>query len=512
MLLVGALMDALPGIVARRAALDHHALDVIMVVLLGTASFAIIGLVRRGQSMRAAFERGSRIGRDAIARADYDELTGLANRRALIQATEQGVIGNDLEEISVLAIDLDRFKPINDTHGHGAGDLVLQTVAKRLRDLTAGLGMAGRLGGDEFACVLTHPKGSARPIELAEDLVKAIARPIPLRSALVEIGASIGVATFPSGACSAERIFRSADFAMYRAKQAGRSTYRLFIPEMEVDLREQAALEIDMRAGIHRGEFIPFYQPIIDLASGEIVGFECLARWQHPVRGLIGPKLFIPIAEEAGLIHDLSFSLLRRACADARNWPQHMSLSVNISPLQLNDQWLPQRIIQILCQTGIAPGRLIVEITESRLVGDVDAARSLLLSLRNAGIQIALDDFGTGYASLRHLRELEVNRIKIDRSFIQEMGSAESDEIVRAILNLSHGLGLPVTAEGVETQGNASALAHLGCTFGQGFLYSRPIPAAEALLVARGPRLGAPEAMGKNIEFEPAGRVAATRR
>jgi EAL domain-containing protein (putative c-di-GMP-specific phosphodiesterase class I) len=280
-------------------------------------------------------------------------------------------------------------------------------------------------------------------------------------------------------------MLRAADFAMYRAKRDGRSRYCVFAAEIAAEMRERAQLELDMNAGIHRGEFVPYFQPIVALASGEMIGFEALARWNHPTRGLVVPDLFIPIAEDAGMIQDLGFAVLRRACTEARLWPQHLTLSVNISPLQLNDPWLPQRILQVLCSTGFAPARLIVEITETRLVQDIDAARAILLSLRNAGIQIALDDFGTGYASLKHLRELQFNRIKIDRGFVQNMGSGDNGQIIRAILSLSEGLGLPVTAEGVETDASADLLAGLGCEFGQGFLYSRAVAAEEALEMAR---------------------------
>jgi diguanylate cyclase (GGDEF)-like protein len=419
----------------------------------------------------------------------HDSLTGLPNRRSLLGSVEQlahqATVGTAL---SVIAVDLDRFKPVNDTYGHEGGDEVLRVVANRLAAIVGRHGVVARMGGDEFACLISHPLDTQLPADLAESMLIAVAKPVQLPGGLAEVTASIGLLTCAAGSRAPEEMLRAADFAMYRAKQTGRSTCCVFLPDMEASMRDRAQLELDMHGGIHRQEFIPYFQPIVALASGEVIGFEALARWRHPSRGLIAPDVFIPIAEDAGMIQDLSFMLLRRACSEARHWPQHLSLSVNISPLQLNDRWLAQRILQVLCATGFPAGRLIVEVTENRLVQDIEAARSILLSLKSAGIQIALDDFGTGYASLKHLRELQFDRIKIDRNFVQDMHAAENGQIVRAILNLSEGLGLPVTAEGVETDANADMLAGLGCQYGQGFLFSQPISPDKALEMARSGR------------------------
>lgn len=242
-----------------------------------------------------------------------------------------------------------------------------------------------------------------------------------------------------------------------------------------------ATLAAEMRAGLRRGEFVPYYQPIVSLESGALIGFESLARWEHPERGLIGPDGFIRQAEDSGLIHELSLSLLERASADMRDWPVHLTLSINLSPLQLGQAWMAPRILKTLWASGIAPGRLIVELTESRSIVDFERARRVLDSLKFAGIQVALDDFGTGYSSLVRLRELSFDRIKIDRSFTSELGRAENIEIVRALLSLGDGLGVPVVAEGIECEVAARRLAQLGCTYAQGFLYSPPISAAAAL-------------------------------
>lgn len=465
---------------------EHAEFDEISLGLMISGLLYLGLLVRRTRRLRIELRARRKAEHEAQRLADHDSLTSLANRRSLTATIDrQLACVAPGEELSVLAIDLDRFKPINDTYGHEGGDLALVTIAHRLRKLVSEPGIVARMGGDEFACAIRHPAGSAMPVDLAEAILHSVAKPIQLRGGLAEVSASIGIVTATADGRSADEMLGAADFAMYRAKHSGRSTYCTFLPSMEEEMRERAELELEMHAGIHRNEFVPFFQPIVALKTGEVTGFEALARWKHPTRGLVPPDQFIPIAEDAGMIQDVGFAVLRRACIEARQWPQHLTLSVNISPLQLNDPWLAQRIIQVLCTTGFPAGRLIVEVTENRLVQDIEAARAILLSLKSAGIQIALDDFGTGYASLKHLRELAFNRIKIDRNFVQDMNAEENGQIVRAILSLSEGLGLPVTAEGVETDDSADALAQLGCDYGQGYLFSRPVDAANALEIAR---------------------------
>ncbi|ATY32096.1 putative bifunctional diguanylate cyclase/phosphodiesterase [Sphingomonas psychrotolerans] len=486
MLLLGALLDLSESFHAFAIQHERWQLDEIFPAFCIAGLLYMVLLVGRTRGLRHELLRRQRAEGEANQLARNDSLTGLANRRTLVaHIADRAARLAPATEISVFVLDLDRFKPVNDTYGHEGGDAVLVTIARRLEQLTGESGLVARIGGDEFACVLEYPAGSLEPVETAEAILALVARPVQLRGGLAEVSASVGLVTCASGASDAEEMLRAADFAMYHAKRSGRSNYCVFAAEIEAEMRERAELELDMHAGIHRGEFVPYFQPIVMLASGEMIGFEALARWNHPTRGLIGPDLFIPIAEDAGMIQDLGFAVLRRACIEARRWPQHLTLSVNISPLQLNDPWLPQRILQVLCTTGFAPARLIVEITETRLVEDIEAARVILLSLRNAGIQIALDDFGTGYASLKHLRELQFNRIKIDRSFVQDMRAGDNGQIVRAILSLSEGLGLPVTAEGIETDESAVLLAGLGCEFGQGFLYSHAVEAEAALEMAR---------------------------
>ncbi|MDV3455682.1 EAL domain-containing protein [Sphingomonas sp. HF-S4] len=485
-LMLGVIFDLGERFHAFSTAHESWQLDELLSAFFLTSMFYMVLLVVRTRGLRQELRRRRRAEREATLLARHDSLTGLFNRRTLIgHIAARAASAQPDTELNVFLLDLDRFKPVNDTYGHEGGDQVLVTIADRLRALVGGTGLVARMGGDEFACVLEYPIDSPAPAAIAEALLAAVAKPIQLRGGLAEVSASIGLLRCAPDAASPEEMLYKADFAMYRAKRSGRSTWCLFAAEMGAEMRERAQLELDMHAGIHRGEFVPYFQPIVALASGDVIGFEALARWRHPTRGLIAPDMFIPIAEDAGMIQDLGFAVLRRACMEARIWPPHMTLSVNLSPLQLNDSWLPQRILQVLCATGFPAGRLVVEITENRLVQDIETARAILLSLKSAGIQIALDDFGTGYASLKHLRELQFNRIKIDRGFVQNMRAEDNGQIVRAILNLSEGLGLPVTAEGVESGESAELLAALGCEYGQGYLYSRAVEPAEALAIAR---------------------------
>ena len=390
----------------------------------------------------------------------------------------------------MLLIDLDRFKPVNDVFGHAAGDFVLTQIARRLQRHveTTGGSMLARLGGDEFAWVLEYEPGTDASVRLANQIVHLASMPIDLVHAptdfgtrSVEVGASVGIATGLGSALALEEMLRMADVAMYRAKRSGRATFRSFECDMDAELQLQAELQSDLRTGLQRDEIVPYYQPIMSLPDHTLVGFEALARWNHPERGLLMPDVFIPIAEDNRLIDELTFSLLRHACADSRDWPKHLTLSINISPVQLLDTWLPQRLLQILTECGFAPGRLIVEITESGIVQDIDACRAIIATLKNAGIKVALDDFGTGYSSLSHLRELQFDSIKIDRSFVRDMDAARDSQLVKAIIGMGHSLGMPVTAEGVENESDLSTLIGLHCNHVQGFLFGRATSAGGVL-------------------------------
>lgn len=451
--------------------------------------------------------------------AETDALTGCLNRRSLdggiITLLEQASRCGG--EVVMVMIDLDKFKRSNDLHGHQVGDEVLCEAARRVRALLPDRALLARLGGDEFAAAILFEAGEIGPDEtsVVDNLVsrinRAVAAPITAGAANVEVTASIGLsrsgpvvaATGAEGI--AQTLGHQADLAMYHAKKAGRDRFCWFEPTMEAELRFRGELEAGIRNGLARGEFVPFYEKQVDLETGELVGFEMLARWQSPRHGLIGPEIFIPVAEEIGLIADLSETLIARALRDARDWDPRLTLSVNISPLQMRDPWFAQKILKLLVEANFPPERLDIEITESCLHENVGVVRSMITSLRNQGIRMSLDDFGTGYSSLAQLRTLPFDRIKIDRSFVSTLDSSkDSATIVAAISSLGRGMNLPITAEGIESAEVLDALRQLGPFKGQGYLYGRPATAetVRAELAERG--LLAPPATGA----EPTGTAA----
>jgi diguanylate cyclase (GGDEF)-like protein len=389
------------------------------------------------------------------------------------------------QECAVLLIDLDLFKPVNDVHGHAVGDAVLIEVASRLTNVIGTRGTVARMGGDEFACIIPFTVGSDVPTRTAGNLIRSLAEPIFVEATRVQIGSTIGITRAPHDGTTPTDLLHGADLAMYEGKRKGRGAYRFFDVKMDLHLRERSALEADLRAAVEAGEIIPYFQPIVDLRDDRIIAFEALARWLHPTRGMIPPDTFIPIAEDLGIIDKLSYAMLRKACEAARHWPPHLQLSINIAPVQLKDPWLASRLLGILTDTGFAPSRLIVEVTENSAIEDMIKAKEVFESLQNAGVRISLDDFGKGYSSLYHLRQLRFDQLKIDGSFIHAMGSAESAKIVSAVAGLGKSLGMPVTAEGVETTEEADALRVLGCEHAQGFLFGKALcPADTSVLLA----------------------------
>jgi diguanylate cyclase (GGDEF)-like protein len=414
--------------------------------------------------------------------ARHDALTGLANRRLFHETVERALASRGPNEhFAVMLIDLDRFKPVNDVHGHAAGNAVLCTIAERLRQLLPAKGVVARLGGDEFAAFVPYDANRDSLVRLAEQMIAAIRRPIRWNQGQVDVGATIGIALATEGAAEPDALLHAADVAMYQAKREGRGAFCFFQAEMSLALKARAKLEAELRNAITNGEIVPFFQPIVSLPSKELIGFEVLARWRHPREGLITPDKFIPVAEETGMIADLFYGLLRQACSDAGAWPSHLQLAVNISPQQVQDRWLPERILQILAETGFPPNRLEVEVTETALINDLEAARAALTSLQNVGVKIALDDFGTGYSSLYHLRELRFNKIKIDRSYISSLKEgSERTKLVDAIIQLGTSLSLQTTAEGIETPSSLDWLSDQGCNFGQGYLFGQAMPKTAA--------------------------------
>jgi diguanylate cyclase (GGDEF)-like protein len=455
---------------------------------------AIIFAWRRLVDLRGEMAERKEAEQEAHRLARHDVLTGLPNRRRFLESFQK--LTGDLAEGQVCAMfvaDLDHFKPINDLYGHRLGDEVLRIVAQRLMEIVGDDGMVARLGGDEFGVLVPYARDDEVPIRFARRMVYEIPQPIKLAALSLEVGISIGVAVYDPemtnrddqislrDGSQLETTLRQADMAMYRAKTEGRGLYRFFDRAMDETLQERVQLEREIKGAIAKGEIVPFYQPLVDLHTQEVTGYEILARWQHPTRGLLLPEVFIPIAEDTGAIGDLTYSVLLQAVQDAKGWPSHTHLSLNLSPRQFADPWLAQKLLSILSEGGFPPQRLEIEITETAVVQRLDEAKIALQSLRNLGVQIALDDFGTGYSGLYHLRELSLDTLKIDRSFVMQMlDRPEEARIVQAIIALGQSLGLQTTAEGIESKEVLAKLIDLGCNTGQGFLFGKPEPSAVA--------------------------------
>ena len=424
--------------------------------------------------------------RDAEQRAHRlaynDPLTGLQNRRALGEYLDALTgLGEPGCSVGLLIVDLDRFKAVNDVHGHLAGDELLQEVSARLIELVGQGGQVFRLGGDEFAVVVeTGDDDRTTPHRIARRVVQGLNEPLYSSDLVHHIGASVGISLHPDDAADRETLMRRADIALYQAKEHGRGQFRAFEPMMDAELKRRSVIEQQLRSALAADAFWPVYQPLVDLASGRTIGFELLARWSREGEPDIGPDQFIPIAEECGLITELMLKLLGLACAEALTWDPSLSIAVNISPVQLKDPWLGEKILAELARLNFPPRRLALEITENALIVDADNARRTIQSLKNQGITVALDDFGTGYSSLQHLRMLPFDKIKIDRTFIGSLGEdPEALKIVRAITSLALSLDLPVVAEGIENRETAERLRLLGCAEGQGYYFGRPMAAAQ---------------------------------
>ena len=420
----------------------------------------------------------------------HDPLTGLHNRRYLQlltdKATQQGWADPQVAAMSVLLIDLDRFKPINDLRGHDAGDALLRDVARRLVEVCDEHHHVIRLGGDEFAILTTNPANAEHNSRLARRLQTALGRPFLFDNWSATISCSIGIATWAEGMTSSD-FLSNADQAMYRAKSLGRGTYVHFDDDLGAAVRDQAGLEADFRLAVDAGLITPYFQPIHDIETGALSGFEVLSRWLHPTRGFVPPDRFIPLAEDLGLISKLSDMVLSEACAALASWNTDLGLSFNLSPSQFGDLTLPARIFAILQNHGLDGARLEIEITERAVVADFDKAHTIIAELCALGIRISMDDFGTGTSSLATLARLPFSKIKIDRSFIANIQSMPMNaKIVSGVLALAASLSLEVTAEGIETAAELDFLKSHNCTLGQGYLFCRPVPAADivALLAA----------------------------
>lgn len=420
--------------------------------------------------------------------AHHDALTGLPNRVRCLERLDQMVASarNNQEIVAVLCLDLDRFKHVNDLLGHQAGDLLLSQVAERLRALVRSTDLVARISGDEFVVAVPPPVTAEAAGLLALRLVETLAETFVLEGQQASIGASVGVACCPADGTTAADLLCNADTALYQAKAEGRGAHRLFDASMNERIRTRHTLEQDLRRAIHEGQLELHYQPLLDLRAMEITGFEALIRWNHPERGRISPSDFIPMAEQSGLIMPLGRWVLETACREAASWDKPLPISVNLSPRQFYQADLVATVEDTLHRSGLPPGRLELEITESAVMHHTERTLETINHIRALGISIALDDFGTGYSSLNYLRLYPFSKIKIDQSFIQSIGqNDEAAVIIRAIIALGHGLSLRVTAEGVETNEQFAFLLAEDCDHVQGYLVGKPAPAHEIAYLTR---------------------------
>ncbi|WP_339028868.1 EAL domain-containing protein [Bradyrhizobium symbiodeficiens] len=416
--------------------------------------------------------------------AQHDTLTGLPNRSLLRQQVDEMLLHTrrSTDKVALLMLGLDSFKSVNDTLGHTVGDKLLRGVAKRLRSTLREEDALARLNSDEFAIVQS---GLARPedaVMLAKRLLAAIADPYLLDGHSVVIGASIGIAMAPGDGDDSEKLLKSADMALSRAKLDARGSFAFFEAALDAKAQSRRKIEVELRDAIQNDVLRPYYQPLIDLQSGRITGFEALVRWPHAERGMISPAEFIPVAEDTGLINPLGGLMLRRACLDAATWPDDVRVAVNLSPLQFRSGNLLSIVTDALRHSGLPPRRLELEITETLLLEKSAQVLATLHALRALGVRISMDDFGTGYSSLSYLRSFPFDKIKIDQSFVRDLGAnREAQAIIRSIVSLGKGLGVTITAEGVETEAELSCLRAEGCDEGQGFLFSKARPNAEII-------------------------------
>jgi len=423
--------------------------------------------------------RQSEVELDRLAR--QDSLTGLPNREVLRRALDNAMVSAVRRKrlCSVFLLDLDRFKAVNDTLGHPAGDMLLRLVALRLSDKVGDLGQAGRLGGDEFKVVLPGLSSRAELSELAQGIIDSLSRPYPINGTNVSIGASIGIVTSDYDDRTSDDLMRDADLALYAAKAAGKGTYRFFSPDMHEVARERQLMESDLRVALERDQLRVVYQPVVNTSTEAVTGFEALARWDHPEHGPISPVEFIPLAEEIGLINEIGEWVLRTACAEA-------AIAVNLSPVQFKAHALPAMVKGVLSDSGLSATRLELEITEGVLLNNDEHVHDMIGRLKAIGVKLALDDFGTGYSSLSYLLRVPFDKIKIDQSFVRGASAPESRNaaLIRAMVGLATDLDMQTTAEGVETQDELILIRKLGCSHIQGYIFGKPMAASEALKLA----------------------------
>jgi diguanylate cyclase (GGDEF)-like protein len=421
--------------------------------------------------------------------SQYDALTDLPNRVLFHQRLEHAIaFARRGRPLALLFLDLDHFTGVNDTLGHPIGDALLKAVAARLAADTRDIDTVARLGGDEFAIMQTAITRPMEATQLAERLIELLDAPFDIEGHQIVIGTSIGIAFAPQDGLDPDQLLRCADLALYRAKADGRGVCRLFHAEMDAEMQERRVLELDLRQALHANQLEVFYQPFVDVHDKTIVGFEALVRWRHPERGIISPAEFIPLAEEIGLIVPIGEWVLHRACADCASWPGELKVAINLSAVQFGSHNLVAAVASALEASELRPYRLELEVTETVMLQDTETTLATLHEMHRLGARIAMDDFGTGYSSLSYLRRFPFDRIKIDQSFVRDVTTRrDCGAIVRAAVGLSSELGMATTAEGVETEAQLEALFRMGCDEAQGYLFSRPVPAADvpALLHVR---------------------------
>jgi diguanylate cyclase (GGDEF)-like protein len=416
--------------------------------------------------------------------AKYDSLTGLPNRMLMRRTLDEALQNQNSTAggCALFLIDLDRFKNVNDTLGHPIGDALLKQVAQRLTNVIGDKGQIGRLGGDEFEAVFPAMNDGGGLASLAERLIQQISMPYSIEGHNIAIGASVGIAIAPPVGTCADALIRNADLALYSAKAAGRGTFCFFAPEMHSEAQDRQMLENDLRKAIGRGELQLVYQPVVSAQTEELSGFEALVRWHHPSRGVISPSLFIPLAEESGLIPQIGEWVLRTACTEASKWPEQIRVAVNLSPIQFVDPNLPAIVVSALANSQIQPRQLELEITEGVFLVESESTDDMFAKLKSLGVRLALDDFGTGYSSLGYLKKAPFDKIKIDQSFVR--GAAKNGSrnaaIIRAIVTLAESLGMDTTAEGAETHDELTLIRELGCSHIQGYIFGRPMSPEDA--------------------------------
>jgi diguanylate cyclase (GGDEF)-like protein/PAS domain S-box-containing protein len=430
--------------------------------------------------------RQSEVELDRLAR--QDSLTGLPNREVLRRALDDALVSaaRRKHRCSVFLLDLDRFKAVNDTLGHPAGDTLLRLVSLRLREVVGKLGQVGRLGGDEFEVVLPGTSGKDELSKLAQGIIDSLSRPYNINGNAVSIGASVGIVTSDYDDRTSDDLMRDADLALYAAKAAGKGTFRFFAPQMHEAARERQLMESDLRVALEKGQLRVVFQPSVDASSEAVTGFEALIRWDHPEHGPVSPALFIPLAEEIGLINEIGEWVLRTACTEAVKWPQTVSVAVNLSPIQFKAHALPSTVRAVLSDVGLAAKRLELEITEGVLLSNDEHVHNMIDDLKKIGVKLALDDFGTGYSSLSYLLRVPFDKIKVDQSFVRGASDPGSRNaaLIRAMVGLASDLQMQTTAEGVETQEELTLVRNLGCSLIQGYIFGKPMPAEEALELA----------------------------